>query len=246
MKERLILTICVNSNDSNNKGNVYEKYAKYTLPLIEDYSKKVNSDFIVLNKPDCKYHTCNKYQIGNFLNEYKRVLYLDADIVIKPNSPDIFSKNPLVGFCVFETERLWNNLMKKYLSQMEPHLSNESSFLRCKTFIENNRFYAKNAGVILVSSEFKHCFERPIYEIQIGAHRDQIWQNYLILKNNISIHKLEECWNFRFPYKNKKRVEGAFDKNNYFIHFTEDSYLGGTSKSYIKDFIEKCSGKNHD
>lgn len=245
MKEkRLILTICIRNDltSGKNKGDIYEQYAKYTLPLMEFYAKKTKSDFLVIDKPDCVFHTCNKFKIGEFLDkDYDRVLYLDADVVVKPNSPNIFETYPSDRFCIFKTEVKWNSKMRRYMEEGKNFLSEDlESYERIKSYLEKNKYYAKNAGVILASKKFKHCFQRPIQEIKVGVHRDQLWQNYLLIKYNIDTLDLGDEWNFRRPFKKIDRIELAYSSKKYFIHFTERSCLNGhQSKNHIKEFVKK-------
>ena len=70
------------------------------------YAKKVNADFLCIKeyKDIFKYIPANsffekaileKLNLGDLLNDYERVLYIDADILITPKAKDIFS-NPTI------------------------------------------------------------------------------------------------------------------------------------------------------
>jgi len=78
-----IFSICV--------GNFYKDICQITYPTIKDYANKINADFLIITETDLKYPHYAKFEIKSLLDKYDRVLYLDSDILINPNSPDIFN-----------------------------------------------------------------------------------------------------------------------------------------------------------
>src|SRR5579872_7340493 len=67
-----------------------------TFPIIKQFCKKWNADFLVLdhippvisddNRPHFRIN-----KISELLNDYDRILNLDSDLLINKNCPDLFS-----------------------------------------------------------------------------------------------------------------------------------------------------------
>ena len=79
----------------------YEAMKKYTIPSAKRYAAKIGADYISINEPvDEINHIKNIYAqsvamklflFREFLKtDYDRLLFLDCDILVKGESPDIF------------------------------------------------------------------------------------------------------------------------------------------------------------
>ena len=75
----------------------FESHVQYSHPSFKAYAKKTGSDFIALKERkfpdrDCCYE---KFQIRDIINSgYKRILYIDSDVFIKPSCENLFSLVP--------------------------------------------------------------------------------------------------------------------------------------------------------
>jgi len=56
------------------------------------YAKNTDADFFVIDEQRLNVSPIHyeKYQLANFLDGYERVLFVDTDVVVHPNSPDLF------------------------------------------------------------------------------------------------------------------------------------------------------------
>ncbi len=87
--------------------------AEFTHPLFRDYCSRHSLEFIVIDQkkirfqprilPDQRSSSYEKYQIYDILTQFDRVLYLDGDILLNVNCPNLFELVPEneIG-CVFE------------------------------------------------------------------------------------------------------------------------------------------------
>jgi lipopolysaccharide biosynthesis glycosyltransferase len=247
-RKNLVITICIEDNKSANVNDFYKICGQYTIPLMKQYAESIKADFIIITESDCKYFTCNKYKIKNYLEKYDRVLYLDSDIIVKPNSPNIFDEVPeeMFGALDFGKSTEKNKfLMLKYLEEAQVFVDNKEF---CQKLL--NSYNGKgmiNAGVLVVSKCHQNCFKKPKKEIAIkdGAalFKDQIWQNYLILKNEAPVYFLDEKWNFRYPYKNNMRLRKALTKGVFFVHFNGKDFRRMDSKLRIEEFVKRIGIK---
>ncbi|NDH10089.1 MAG: hypothetical protein EBY16_10910, partial [Gammaproteobacteria bacterium] len=92
MKKRLIVTIMLGNDPSFH----------FVKKSFKSYAKKVNADFLCITKASSILKPKNnnnklffdalfqKVSLGSLSDEYERVLYLDADILITPHAKNIF------------------------------------------------------------------------------------------------------------------------------------------------------------
>jgi len=78
-------------------------YTKYTHPILRIFAERWKAEFRILSKPSNILESCRLFEIYNIFEDYDRILYIDSDIVINKNCPNVFDVVPYdsVGF-VFE------------------------------------------------------------------------------------------------------------------------------------------------
>src|ERR1700722_12134193 len=72
-------------------GDKFHRIAELTHPRMERYAQSIGADFISLNRFVASPHL-EKFRLSDFLAVYDRILFLDTDIVINKNCPDIFTQ----------------------------------------------------------------------------------------------------------------------------------------------------------
>ena len=144
MSKNLILMIAV--------GDTYKKIAEYTHPIIEQYAKRIGADFIVVKESQCSTPHWEKFlAIYNYLNKYERILYLDTDVIIRNDCPDLFKIVPSNKLALFNEMPFTNQ-------------RNQSLYEACKEYNItlpkwNGKYY--NTGVMLIPRHFKQLFKKP-------------------------------------------------------------------------------------
>lgn len=110
MAKRLIVSInCMSDWEAPPRHGIKcdtpDMYSHITLPTIEAYADKVNADLEIIKEDHRKFDypsphflkfNCFQYFLDH---QYDQMLYLDMDIIIKKNAPDIFSQYPR-GLCL--------------------------------------------------------------------------------------------------------------------------------------------------
>jgi len=218
MKKNLVLTIAV--------GEVYEEMAKYTHPTIEDYAKRIDADYMCIKESQCSTPHWEKFlAIHSYLNKYERILYLDTDILVRKDCPDIFSVVPSNKLALFN-EMPWTSQR------------NQSMWEACKAYgitlpKWNGKYY--NTGIMVVPRHFKELFKKP--EKEVFNFYEQGYLNAKLAKF------LERSGNeyavFELPYKFNRMTcmdqftgEERFD--SYVIH-----YAGYPSLEFVLSLIKK-------
>ena len=131
---RAIVTICC--------GDFYRQMAAISHPTIKAYADKLGADFIVWD--DYGRHSMPHYQkleLGKLLRQYNRVLYLDTDILVRDDAPDIFAIVPEDALGALEEGQYYSDRKGWALKFMQSIGYDPRDW--------NGRYY--NAGVLVLS-----------------------------------------------------------------------------------------------
>lgn len=194
----------------------------FCIKSVENYCRKYGIDYIRINTHPNRYNHSLKIDYHRLISglEYKKLLYLDCDIIIGHDAPNIFDTVDcdVIAGCAFNDNRLAyckSEILKKF-----PDLDT------------GNIFYGYNGGVLLynLSSDIRKLF--TIDEDILDLKDDEIILTYNLIKYNIQSNILDSRWNFRgvtsFNLENEL-------KKNYYIHLCVGSYHENGYHKHIKD-----------
>lgn len=205
--QRLVVTIAI--------GDEIASFAKYTLPTIQAYAEKVGADFTLLEETEISEKflpTYEKNQIRHYLDSYQNVLYIDADILVTPDAPDLFDLCPADKVGVVSVDQVYAKadeekaLLKQELGDID----------------WVHEYF--NAGVMMFSDEHKHMANTTdgIIDKWVAAKakkgikglNDQSVFNYRVNKLEVPLYYLDQSFNFT-------KAWGCFERRfaNYFIHY---------------------------
>jgi lipopolysaccharide biosynthesis glycosyltransferase len=86
MNKRAVVTITV--------GEKFKNIAELTHPTIKNYAEKIGADFICLDE-DRKFSAhWKKFELYYLLKDYDRIIYVDTDLIIRDDCPDLFEIVP--------------------------------------------------------------------------------------------------------------------------------------------------------
>ena len=163
-------------------------YAEISHPSMRAYAERIGCDFIAItgDAPDKVSAHSRKLEIANHLMTYDRIIYVDGDVMINKNCPDLFAEVPpdKIGATVEE----------------EPFFRERSRFLRdaCKLYdvtideeqLSHERWF--NSGVMVVS----RC-HAPMFGVAEGVKIqrcngfvDQAFLNAMRIRCGVSLHDL--------------------------------------------------------
>lgn len=197
MKDNLVLTISI--------GDFYKNVSNYTLPFIEKYAKKIGSDFLNIRDNDVNYITqkWNKFHIYELLNSYKRIIYLDIDLIIREDCPNLFDIVPDYKLGMFDEGRYAHRL--DYLEQASTYYNEP-----IKKW--NGKFY--NSGVMVISKRHKQLFKIP--KGVDFVETDQPYINLRIVNDKIDMFDLDFKFN-RMDILDK--FTGINRLDSYIVHY---------------------------
>ena len=170
-----------------NIGDV--SYSKFSIPLMKKYAEKVGADFIEITERTIPYRSPHfeKWQISNYLNKYDRILYVDLDLLIDLDTPNIFELCD-DKFCV-----VFEDIYKEYAPRRI--VMDRIQYVNKDIGWKNGYF---NSGVMLIPKSAKIVFEelkdfKKNYE---EVWYDQTIINYLCKLHNIEMFGLGIEWNY--------------------------------------------------
>lgn len=214
-------------------GGDIQTQAQYSHPSFRYYAKKVQADFIIfdIRKFIDRSVVWEKFQIKNLFEQgYERILYVDTDVFIKPNCPDVFSIVPLekIGG-VYDTKE--NEPGNKDRIEVTKQLLGDINW---------QQGYI-NDGVFMVSN-----LHKDIFDIPSKAPKGWLWNmhalNYNIYKFGFQIYRLDTKFNAMFLYgypTNNKEIQ---DIDAYIVHFAacgrREERLKFLYEKYKNDFID--------
>lgn len=210
-KKNLILTITV--------GDYYKKISNYTLPFLEKYAEKIDADFLNIDDFNNNYITqkWNKFYIHELLNKYKRIIYLDIDLIIREDCPNLFDIVPENKLGMFNEG--------KYTPRFE-FLEQASEYYQEPLKKWNGKFY--NSGVMVISR-----IHKPIFKLPRGfdfVETDQPYINLRILNDKVEMFDLDYRFN-RMDILDKHCGISRLD--SYIVHYA------GAPESQIFNVIER-------
>jgi len=208
----------------------------YALKSFKHYGQKVGADVIVLHREAksfkglrcfdfSKKAWAQKFLLPKFLQDYERVLYLDADIVVHPHAPDLFAtySDPQKIY-MFNEGRIEDRAQEWDLI----HQLNGA----------REAFYY-NAGVILFSRESRFLLEveekAVEFFLQRSKYYEQTYFNFYIAKHKLAHQSIDEKFN-------RMIISGAKEKRfeAFFIHHAGGAYSNRSKFRFLTLIEDYC------
>ena len=178
-----------------------------TFPAMEHYAGRIGAAFHVIGSR--QYPNVNicyeKLQLGDLLKRYRRLLYLDGDVLVRRTAPSVFDEVPYGSFgAMNEIEHIDFWTPRMLAEQMEPFGGFD---LRGRHF---------NAGVMALDQTHSRLFEDPV--ITNKPYWDQPYFNVYTQKLKVPFHSLTPDFNFMVNHVQKRDRRELWD-SSFFLHF---------------------------
>lgn len=181
-------------------GEKYESLARVTHPTLKRYADKIESDFVVIDEqtiaPDDFMPHYAKLKLYDLLREYKRIVFVDTDIIIRDDTPDLFDLVPEHKMGLFRE----GEFIPRRKMDLEKAAERYSTpILGIKSAGDwKGEYY--NTGVLVCSRQHKTIFTSPdfdkIQEVEGAADfGEQCWLNLQIINGDIPIQPLHYSMN---------------------------------------------------
>jgi glycosyltransferase involved in cell wall biosynthesis len=138
-----------------------------TRDSIKSYAEECGADYIELSgdqHPD--WPMANKYRLHNVSSSYKKTLYLDCDVLVLPNSPNIFELTPDDKISAYDEYPSWKDkgnedwIQRQQEVVLHKHCDKETR----ERLFDNGKFVAYhmiNGGVMVIPQSCADYYQQP-------------------------------------------------------------------------------------
>jgi lipopolysaccharide biosynthesis glycosyltransferase len=209
-------------------GVEYEAIAKITHPTLKAYAKKIGADFHVISEKKLKHNVpvgYEKLQLADYLKDYHRIIFIDSDIIIRPDTPDLFKITPEGWFGAFN-EGEWMPERVKALEGCCKELGISAPYFK-------DQYY--NTGVIVFEQRHADVFvEPPKY---IDHFYEQSYLNIMFARNLCKMKNLPSSLN-RMSFVDALKLSKDHYLESYIVHYAgqlKQLQLSGLYKQIQQD-----------
>lgn len=222
-EKRAIVTIF------SDKDPEYVEIKEISLPRMELYAKSCNADMIVIEGQEDEVKEL-KSHIKDYFKKYNRILYIDLDVLIAKDSPNLFNMYPSKKLYAFDESEFFsitnkNKYFLNYIYQYN-HFKREINEKTFSNKFLNNKYY--HPGVFLCSEQtnpYRYSYLKFSPWDAFDVHNDSHFFNLMINVHNIDTQSLDKKFNFlplNIPME--KRLNDAVpfpeQSDNYFFHLS--------------------------
>lgn len=212
-----------------------------TRKSIVSYAKECGADYIELSgdqHPD--WPMANKYRLHDVTSRYEKTLYLDCDIVIKEDTPNIFLETPDDKISAHNEWKTWKDQEDTgwIQQQQEAIIHKVLTEEERDRLLDNGQFTATemlNGGVLVIPRSLADYYSQPKVAYPRCWCFDQHILTLTVPKDKINY--LSERWNNTVITSQKKetKVSAKFWKNLSDCHFIHVNGLnGGDSDNLLR------------
>ena len=195
-------------------GTQFVEMLRLTRPFMQAYADRVNADLIDLDNDTESWGQMEKFRVWYFAQQYDEVLFVDADCVIKPECPDLFSM--YTQSIVAHDD--WSRLYKT------DWLERERATVAAKTGIDiEHTAQCLNSGVVLSRRSSADIWKRPEADIGTSHCAEQIWLEHCIdkrIQEDATLGRLDVRANWQWWFST--HYQGSFEAglaDAWIVHF---------------------------
>lgn len=178
--------------DYNDLG-VNAKLFEISVKSVKAYAKKINVAYEMISEPRINYihPTFERFDLFEnpaWFERYDNILYLDTDLVVWPDAPDIFSQYPDTTKFKVAEDRI---AMKRTASWHENKVKDQRLNEFDGNTLQNNRF---NAGVFMLNKQSASQMA-PYCKYRELDMDDNCVLIYAMLKSGVQVEKMHWKYN---------------------------------------------------
>lgn len=197
-----------------------------TGPAIRQYAEKCNADFRAIEGDVCPdWSMGNKWRISQYVKNYEQTLYLDVDVVIRDNAPNIFDNTPKDKIALYDEYRdTIDNVPNDWIQDDSDMISDLMGWEKSK------RTWSANGGVMVLPRWAADLYRPPTKPFLKNWCIDQALLTQQLDRLDIQPHLLDHRWNHIFVGQDFwSKIHNA-----YFIHLN-----GSRPHSFRLDLLRR-------
>jgi hypothetical protein len=161
---------------------------------MRQYAANHGLDFVEVTEISKQTHACgNKYAYSQIADRWQQTLWLDTDVVVDPEAPNIFDSVPVGSWGLVDD-----------LAVMENTEWCVAEFQKCQEVwgVSVSRLpHAFNSGVVVAPNNAAECYYPPPMRVPNVWCAEQHWHTQCLLDKGASVVTLGEEWNNGFPWQ---------------------------------------------
>jgi hypothetical protein len=171
-----VVTLCV--------GDAFGRLASISHPLMEEYARRIGAAFEVIREaPKEKEPHFAKSVLSALLNRYERIVYIDSDILVAPDCPNLFELVAPEKFGAFHESDLFDRTHS--IRSVQEALGDINW---------RNGYF--NTGVMVASRQHGEVFASPFGLFSDPWFLEQTLFNYNCRRLGIPLKRLHFAFNF--------------------------------------------------
>lgn len=214
-----VITVCI--------GQKYEEMAKLTHPTLKAYATRIGADFIVIDKrayPNEVPIGYEKLQFKKYLETYDRMIQMDTDLIVRPDTPSLFLFVPEGQIGAFN-ESEWIPLrLKEFKEGIKAFGLSAPKF--------EKQYY--NTGVMVFDKSHAALFDEP-HEF-VSHYYEQTYLNIQMARHQFTMRNIGFQFN-RMTHMDQHVKDHRLE--SYIVHYA--GAPSGEALSVIKTDLEMWS-----
>ena len=196
-----------------NANSYSESHLALTRDAIIKYAEKCGADYIELTGDQCpEFSIYNKFRIHAVTKKYKKTLFMDVDICVDKDAPNIFDITPDDKISAFTDEKLFAEAEFDYWIKQT---IKKAFFSMCDDYrAEHKDNEMINSGVLVIPQALADYYKQPIRKYIKDWCFDQIHLTLLLPKDKLNVLGIE--WNSTIIPNETKFLEKLDD--THFAH----------------------------
>jgi len=224
VKKTAVVTVAI--------GDRYNAMGRIAHPTMKAYADKIGAQFIVIDEePEGMIPHFAKFAIRDLLDEFDRIIYIDTDIVVRPDCPNLFEEIPQDQFGIFKE----GEFIPERMQHLEMAAKTYHMPLRMNPKDWKGTYY--NTGVMVMSKMHKYLWQFPaVIDPKGGGDLgEQGWINIMLINTTTPVKKL----NYRFNRMTAlDKFTGEPRQGSYLIHYAGCPFDDETLLKIMKDDIQ--------
>lgn len=175
-------------------GGNYQKLAAISVPPMLAYAERIGADFHSLTERGSQDAPANweKMRLKSLLEKYERIIFIDADILVKPSAPNLFDAVPtgklgMLNEAAYRPPTVFKPMYEGWVRKMATKNGIPMPAL--------TEYF--NTGVIVMDRSHAGLFDLPAVLVSEGM-KDQDWFNLMIHRHQFLMEHLPVILNW-FP-----------------------------------------------
>lgn len=162
-------------------------------PLFKAYAERIGADYHPIILEDSAFPVAEKFRVREYLDDYARVIFFDADVVLAPDAEDLFALVPEESIGLHDDY--------PYIKDKDAHAAMMAELVRCQNDPLVNSLdlnVSWNSGVMVMSAMHIGMFDPPTGPLPWEHMSEQNWMNVNVVRNGFTVEKLPRKWNWQW------------------------------------------------